>query len=198
MHLPMLSEFNLEHDLKHRIRDMRFFEASFRRNVTLTLGQLGLRSKTDQARLRSSFLAWLEDFQSNRHFAEIDRRDFICFSAGRMLAELLRHDPLTLVAGLPAEPSTVEHWPTGSAYVSYCLGVALSVMAQELPSTPDLSDRVTDPRIWHSFRENVHDNPDLAIPFLDLLLGQSPNWIEPRLADKRPAMLAQSARALSH
>ena len=195
MHLPIMTEFNRERDLRHRIRDMRFFEASFRRNVTLTLADHGLRTKTDQARLRSSFLAWLESFHSTRPYADIDRRDFICFSAGRMLAELVRHDPLSLAKG---KDQATELWPVSAAYVSYCLGVALSVMEQEFHSATELSDLAKDARIWQSFQENVSDNPDLAIPFLDLLLGQSPNWTEPALANQRPAMKAKTALALTH
>ena len=195
MQLPIMSEFNRERDLRHRIRDMRFFEASFRRNVTLTLAEHGLRTKMDQARLRSCFLAWLENFHSTRPYADIDRRDFICFSAGRMLAELVRHDPLSLAKGTD---HTAEIWPVSAAYVSYCLGVALSVMEQEFHSAPELSDLAKDARIWQSFQENVGDNPDFAIPFLDVLLGQSPNWTEPALADQRPAMKLKGARVLTH
>ena len=195
MHLPIMTEFNRERDLRHRIRDMRFFEASFRRNVTLTLADHGRRTKTDQARLRSSFLAWLETFHATRPYADLDRRDFICFSAGQMLAELVRHDPLSLAKG---NDETTDIWPVGMAYVSYCLGVALSVMEQEFQLATELSSSANDARIWQSFRENVSENPDLAIPFIDLLLGQSPNWTEPALADQRPAMKAKAALALAH
>ena len=195
MHLPIMTDFNRERDLRHRIRDMRFFEASFRRNVTLTLADHGLRTKTDQARLRSSFLAWLETFHSTRPYADLDRRDFICFSAGQMLAELVRHNPLSLAKGCD---QTAEIWPVGAAYVSYCLGVALSVLEQEFQSTTELSHQVKDARIWQSFLENVGNNPDLAIPFLDLLLGQTPNWTEPALANQRPSMKTKAALALAH
>ena len=198
MRLPMVAELNGESDLRHRIRDLRFFEESFRKNVQLSLPEGAKRSKTDQARLRSSFLAWLESFQSTRHLAEIDRKDFICFSAGSMLAELFRHAPLSVASeqGQTENPATV--WPEGSAYVSYCLGVAITVLEQEFHLTAEIPESANDPRIWQSFKENVRENPDLAIPFLDMLLGQSPNWNEPDIAEKRPAVEQKSTRALGN
>ena len=197
MRLPMVAELNGESDLRHRIRDLRFFEESFRKNVQLTFPEGAMRSKTDQARLRSSFLAWLESFQANRHLASIDRKDFICFSAGSMLAELFRHDPLSVSSETQSSESATTIWPEGSAYVSYCLGVALTVLEQEFQLSAEIPEYANDPRIWQSFKENVQDNPDLAIPFLDMLLGQSPNWNEPSTAENRPAVKAKSTRALS-
>lgn len=198
MRVPKIPELNRESDLRHRIRDLRFFEESFRRNVTLTLAGESLTSKTDQARLRSSFLAWLETFHETRHLADIDRRDFICFSAGRMLAELVRYDPLSVAASKSGEKDGSGDWPVGAAYVSYCLGVAMSVMEQEFNFSSPLPDLANDPRVWQSFQENVRDNPDLAIPFLDLLLGQAPNWSEPSLAEQRPAVKAKTNLAIEN
>lgn len=197
MRLPMVEALHGESDLRHRIRDLRFFEDSFRKNLLMTLPEGAFRSKTDQARLRSSFLAWLETFQSNRHLAKIDRKDFICFSAGSMLAELFRHEPVTVEnkGSGPDDPASV--WPEGSAYVGYCLSVAISVIEQEFHLTADLPEAANDPRIWQSFKENVRNDPDLAIPFLDMLLGQTPNWSEPKLAEKRLAVQEQASAPLA-
>jgi hypothetical protein len=192
----MLSEFNVERDLKHRIRDIRFFETTFRRNAHLMLRDKGKRPTIDQPLLRSTFLAWLENFQAKRHFAEIDRRDFICFSAGQMLAELLRHGPIAVIGADVADDESSHHWPVGSTYVSYCLGVALSVLEQEFKMPPVVSHFGNDMRLWQSFRENAVDNPDFAIPFLDLLFGQKPNWKEPTLGERRAAILARTRGAL--
>jgi hypothetical protein len=197
MRLPMVTELNGQSDMRHRIRDLRFFEESFRKNVQLTLPEGAARSKTDQARLRASFLAWLESFQATRHLATIDRKDYICFAAGSMLAELFRHDPLSLASEQEQAEDVTSAWPKGSAYVSYCLGVALTVLEQEFHLTAEIPESANDPRIWQSFKENVQENPDLAIPFLDMLLGQSPNWTEPNRAEKRPAVTQKSTRAIS-
>lgn len=188
MKLPLVSELHGQTDLRHRMRDLRFFETTFRRNATLTLSRTGLRAKTDQGRLRSCFLAWLEAFYATHPFAAIDRFDFICFSAGGMLAQLLRYDPLTVIGVGTSTDEPRDLWPAGSAYVSYCLGITLTVIEQEGQRLPPLSDHTDDPRLWHSFKENARDNPDFAIPFIDLLMGQTPNWTEPTLPDQRPAM----------
>ena len=196
MQLPMLSEFNIERDLKHRIRDIRFFETTFRRNTHLMLRNNGRQPIINETLLRSTFLMWLEDFQAKRQFAEIDRRDFICFSAGKMLAELLRFEPISILPTSIGSSAIETHWPVGSAYVSYCLGLALSVLEQELHMPTIVSEYANDARFWQSFRENTADNPDFAIPFLDLLLGQTPNWTEPRLGEQRPAIKARTNTSL--
>lgn len=188
MRLPLVSELQHHANLRHRMRDLRFFETSFRRNIALTLADTGMRAKTDPSRLRSSFLAWLEAFHATQSFAAIDRFDFICLSAGRMLAELLRHNPLTVIGEAANKDAPGDLWPEGSAYIGYCLGVALTVIEQEGYRRPPFHDHTKDPRLWHSFNENARDNPDFAIPFIDLLLGQTPNWTEPTLPNERPAM----------
>ena len=72
------------------------------------------------------------------------------------------------------------------------------MLEQEFHLTAEIPESANDPRIWQSFKENVRENPDLAIPFLDMLLGQSPNWNEPAIAEKRPAVEQKSTRALGN
>jgi hypothetical protein len=93
-----------------------------------------------------------------------------------------------------ADPD-IAAWPEGSAYASYCLGVALSVLDQDFNGAPPLSNASTDRRLWQSVRENIKDNPDYAIPFFDLMIGQIPNWQSPSLPDRRPAVLAKQIAA---
>ncbi len=195
MRLPILKELSRETDVRHRVRELRFFETSFRRNLALTLGENGIVSRTDQSKLHAAFLAWVDDFHLHRDVAPADRRDFVCYAAGRMLAELFRHAPLS-VSYIPADADPdLAAWPEGSAYASYCLSVALSVLDQDFDGAPTLSKASTDRRLWQSLRENVKNNPDYAIPFFDLLIGQTPNWQTPSLPDRRPAVLAKQIAA---
>jgi hypothetical protein len=195
MRLPILPELAREQDVRHRVRELRFFEASFRRNLALRLEDTGITSRTDRAKLHAAFLAWVDNFHVTREIAETDRRDFVCYAAGRMLADLFRHSPLSLSNVNDTVDPDLAAWPEGSIYASYCLGVALSVLKQDFDGAPSLSDASTDRRVWESIRENIRDNPDYASPFLDLLIGQTPNWTDPSLPERRPAVRAKQAMA---
>ena len=54
-----------------------------------------------------------------------------------------------------------------------------------------------DLRTWWSYRENVGEDPALAIAFLDMFIGSEPNWVMPDSAASRSAMKrAQAAKIL--
>ena len=195
MDLPILPELTREDDVRHRVRELHFFETSFRRNLALRLENTGMTSRTDRAKLHAAFLAWVDNFHVTREIAEADRRDFVCYAAGRMLAELFRHEPLMISTGAHGDDPILAEWPEGSIYASYCLGVALSVLKQDFDGAPPLTEASRDRRVWQSIRENIRDNPDYAIPFLDLLIGQTPNWTDPSLPERRPAVRAKQAMA---
>lgn len=191
MRLSLFPDWAQEDNISHRVRELRFFESTFKQAVVHQLGDHGIASRTDLQKLHGAFLAWVDNFHVTREIADADRRDFVCYAAGRMLAELFRHAPVTITA-LPKtiDPDLAE-WPEGALYSSYCLGVALSVLAQEFSEAPDVTRAVDDRRVWQSMRENITDNPDYAIPFLDLLIGQTPNWSHPSLPERRPAVKAK-------
>ena len=116
MHLPILPELTRERDIRHRVRELRFFEASFRRNLALRLENTGITSRTDRTKLHAAFLAWVDNFHVTREIAETDRRDFVCYAAGRMLAELFRHAPLSLSNVSDTGDADLVAWPEGSIY----------------------------------------------------------------------------------
>ena len=166
MDLPILPELTREDDLRHRVREIRFFESSFRRNLALRLENTGMTSHTDRAKLHAAFLGWVDNFHGTRDIAEKDRRDFVCYASGRMLAELFRHEPLTISNSDYKDDPILAEWPEGSIYASYCLGVALSVLKQDFDGAPHLTEASRDRRVWHSIRENIRDNPIMRFRFL--------------------------------
>jgi hypothetical protein len=62
---------------------------------------------------------------------------------------------------------------------AFCLGVCSEVLKQEFRSGIDLDPSFWDRRAWWSFRENVREDPSLAIGFFDLFAGIEPNWTSP-------------------
>ena len=195
MELPLATDLAGEPDLSHRVRDLHFFEESFLGNARRALPDGRYRVMTDGKKLRACFFSWLEAFHAGKHLAQVDRRDYVVYAAGRMFAELVRHDPVTVTRLTPHDADDV--WPEGAIYASYCLSIALAVLEQDFETPVMLSTAAKDPRFWQSFRDNARDNPDFAIPFLDTLLGEAPNWREPAEPEKRAAMAAKAPTRLT-
>jgi len=98
-----------------------------------------------------------------------------------MLKELIVKKPLEIIDMPKATDRDLPEyfWPEGFVYVSYCLNVRQSVLRQDFDTEPEPAPQFTDIRTWWSFKENVTEIPDYAIPFLDLFAGQEPNWTFP-------------------
>ncbi|MEH0072795.1 hypothetical protein V6L77_25290 [Pannonibacter sp. Pt2-lr] len=60
--------------------------------------------------------------------------------------------------------------------MTYCLAVRAAVLAQEFHTEPHEVPELSDLRTWWSFRENILEDPDLAISFLELFSGEQPHW----------------------
>ncbi len=185
-----------EPDVRHRIRQLRWFKTSFRHDARLIAQRYGLSVEIDDRALTEAFLNWAEAFETQKGYAALDRRDFAIFAAGLLLRELLSAHPVSIGAmpdgseaqSLPdASGPIARGWPEGFIYTNYCLCVVGAVLEQEGMSLtlPALAD---DLRTWLSYRENVAEDPSQAIAFLDLFTGNEPNWWMPDSVLSRAAM----------
>jgi hypothetical protein len=185
-------------DLRHRVRQLRWFKTSFRQHARMLGQRYGLAVEIDDGRLTGAFLNWAERFMADRTYAQLDRRDFVTFAAGLLLRELLQIHPVRVrpatdarAGAAPEVPNTtwpIAHaWPEGFICTNYCLCILAAVLEQEgTPITlPALAD---DLRTWWSYRENVGEDPALAIAFLDMFIGSEPNWVMPDVVASRSAM----------
>lgn len=183
-------------DVRHRVRQLRWFKTSFRQHAKLLAQHYGLSVTVDDTRLTEAFLNWAERFSLDRSYADLDRRDFVVFTAGLLLRELLQLHPLS-ISPVSAERSPavrndvdwkiVHEWPEGFMATNYCLCVLSAVLEQEgmALTLPDLAN---DLRTWWSYRENVVEDPARAIAFLDLFIGNEPNWFMPDSVASRAAI----------
>ena len=197
MDLALKTEIAAEPDLRHRIRQLRWFKTSFRHDARLISERYGIAIEIDERRLTGAFLDWAEAFAAEKDNARLDRRDFVIFAAGMLLRELLRAKPVTVSAldpsaKLPTMPQDASapiarFWPEGFVYTNYCLCMLSAVLDQEgmTLSIPALAD---DLRVWWSYRENAGEDPSQAIAFLDLFTGNEPNWWTPDALLSRAAM----------
>lgn len=191
---PFLMDFSQEPDLRHRVRRMRTFEDLFARNLDQMNTLRGTAMTCDGTKLRAAFLTWLDNFGQTRPFAALNRRDFVFYSAGRMFAELIRHQVVTADEGHRQSLDPALIWPEGYVYANFCMGIALNVLAQDGEDAEQEFAILRDQRAWQSFRENARDNPDIAVAFFDLMLAQIPNWRIPQLVEHRHGMQRRRRR----
>jgi hypothetical protein len=203
MELDLTSELTAVPDLRHQIRHLRWFKSSFRRDAELIAKHHGVVLEIDDRRLTEAFLNWIDAFNRQKTYAALDRRDFTLFAAGLLLREFIKARPVKARArqsaateapareGAAAQDdrgSIVSFWPEGFLYTSYCLSVLSAVVQQEFGETLSLAEGADDLRVWWSFRENVREDPSLAIAFFDQFVGGEPNWWVPDSLESRAAM----------
>ena len=100
-----------------------------------------------------------------------------------MLQTLIKHKPVSLVKRPEGadESRPAYFWPEGYLYVAFCLNMRGLVLATDFHFVQHPGDALNEPRIWWSFRENVQEDPALAIAFFDLFAGGEPEWTMPGL-----------------
>jgi hypothetical protein len=190
-------------DLRHRVRRLGWFRESFEKVAGELNARHGCVFLLDDRRLAAAFLDWAEAFAREHGNSKIDRHDFVVYSGGLMLKQLLRAAPATArkrrepTQLIPPDPLTeVEaFWPEGFLYVHYCLTVVGAILKNDFDETVVLAPCFEDLRVWQSFRENVKEDPSLAVPFFDLFLGRSPNWTSPDSVLNRRVMREAEALA---
>ena len=183
-------------DVRHRVRQLRWFKTSFRQHARLLGQHYGLTVAIDDPRLTEAFLNWAERFSADRSYAELDRRDFVVFTAGLLLRELLQLHPITVTSVAGERAPTVRNdvdwkivhdWPEGFIATNYCLCVLSAVLEQDgmALTLPDLAN---DLRTWWSYRENVGEDPARALAFLALFTGNAPHRFKPDSVGSRAAV----------
>ena len=184
---PLKDEIATLPDLAHEARRFRTILKSFERNLDLLFRDSSIAANVDHAALATAFANWRQRFDSTKHLADINRQDFVIYSAGLMLKELLAAAPLhltrreTTTGKLPEALADhpLNSWPEGYAYTSFCLSVAGAILQDMGEAEPDAAKVSDDPKFWLSFRENVAENPAAAVAFFDLVCGKQPNWDAP-------------------
>ena len=76
-------------------------------------------------------------------------------------------------------------WNIGYLYVGFCLNVRGLVLNSDYHREQHPNEVLHELRTWWSFRENVGEDPSLAIPYLDLFCGEEPHWKFPALFHAR-------------
>jgi hypothetical protein len=197
MHVDLVNRTGIEQapDLVHRVRALSYFK----RHVTLGVAEIarhhGLVARFDDSLAAKVFVRWIEALVAQKAYSEIDRRDYIAFGAGMLLRTLIELQPIHVSLQRPRkEDESAGPWPAGILATAYCVSVLDAVLAQEGFDSVRLTPAAEDAAIWQSFRENVTEDPRLAIPYFDLFIGNEPNWIQPTWARARFAQQSAADR----
>ncbi len=187
-------------ELRVRLRKLRWFVSAFKVHTSLVEQEIQQQFIIDEDRLNHVFFSWVGTVDTNREGADIDLKDFIIYAAGLALASLIRHSPArvhtdstTPIKYQPiANPKTIhEVWPEGYLYANFCYSVIAALEEQEFGRViSHLHDDAKTTIFWGSFWENSTERSQLALPFLDKMLGKQPNWDLPMVMLERPAMQA--------
>ena len=167
--------------LRIAVRRMRWFKAAFQKYVDAAAVQLGCQFEIDQSKLADNFVRWLRAVEAQKPADKAARREYFEFAAGLMLRELTAAMPLTLLSPptKAAPDSAAAFWPEGYVSTLFCLTIHAAAMEQEYRSSPDTSPAISDLRHWWSFRENIAEDASFSVGFLQMLLGNQPDWVMP-------------------
>lgn len=165
------------------LQRLRWFRSTFKEQTEAIEAGTDIQFNINSEILAECFVEWIRTFKDMKPTQSNQRLAYVGFAAGQMLKQLIVKKPLCVVS-MPdtADASLPEYfWPEGFVYVAYCLNVRQAVLCHDfgvhIHESPSLDKLGT----WWSFKENVHENANYAISFLDLFAGEQPNWIAPGL-----------------
>lgn len=173
--------------IRRAARRLRWFKEIFHRQMQVLEEQTGIAFEVDENELRVLFLRWLEAFEAQKPQDDSSKEDYVSFASGLMLRELVESKPLK-VTSLPQghdKSNPAFFWPEGYMYVVLCLNIRSAVMEQEFDAERHISPEMEDLRTWWSFKENIAEDPNLAIGFFDLFSGTDPSWETPSIFSAR-------------
>jgi hypothetical protein len=156
------------------------------------VSRYGVRLEIDDRNFTSAFFVWIDVLLSNQDYRHWNEPDYFQFSFGALLRELLHkravQSPMEAPALYSASPdNTPTWWPTGYMLTHFCFELLKQTLRQECGMEAKLDDAASQPALWKSFRENLLEEPGLAIAYFDKFSGLEPNWREPSMVVNRPA-----------
>lgn len=165
---------------------MRWFVEAFEAQVAETSRTTETIFEIDQIALAEVFADWIKSFEYQKPPNDDDNTAYVGFAAGLMLKSLILASPVMVISNpADADKATPAYfWPEGHLYVQFCLNVRALVLEKDFNTKQRSGEALGEISTWWSFRENVSEDPSYAISFLDLFVGQSPEWVAPQFFRK--------------
>ena len=159
-------------------RRLRWFIKAFADQVADVTQRTGVEFCVDNACLRQVFLKWVSRFEHQKPHIDPIAQFYITYPAAIMLQELILKNPLK-AHSLPEEADRNQpayFWPEGYTYVLLCMSVRSAVIEELLDVKTDGGASFNNINTWHSFKENVHEDPSTTIGFFQLFVDEEPQW----------------------
>ncbi|MDR6423116.1 hypothetical protein J2801_005418 [Paraburkholderia phenoliruptrix] len=145
----------------------------------------------DERALTSAFFIWAQTVENHRHYLQQNAPDYFQFLVGCLLAELLKAHAVSVVSCLDDEASgtrgnsIARWWPVGFVLTTFLIELVRKVISQECGRIVGPSAKLTNIKVWQSFRENLVEEPSIAIAYFDDFMGLVPNWRNPSSVNQR-------------
>ncbi|MFB9122002.1 hypothetical protein E2553_38740 [Paraburkholderia dipogonis] len=153
----------------------------------------GVSVETDDRALASAFFIWAQTIENHRHYLQQNAPDYFQFLVGRLLAELLKAHAVNAVPRVddvasPTEDNSIaKWWPTGFILTIFLIELVRKVILQECDRIVCPSDKLANIKVWQSFRENLLEEPSIAVAYFDDFMRIVPNWRNPSAVCERNA-----------
>jgi hypothetical protein len=161
--------------------------------------ETGISFDIKERALTTAFFDWVQVVGSQAAEPRRNTPDYFQFLIGSLLARLLAAHAVEAVPGIEeatarkSENAIAKWWPAGFALTTFCVGLVRKIVAQECDQIVTTSEKFGDIKMWQSFRENLVEEPSIAIAYFDVFMGLSPNWHNPSFFRERAAGRRQSA-----
>ena len=153
----------------------------------------------DDRNFTTAFFAWIDVVERNADYRHQNEQDYFQFVFGVLLRDLLREKAIHLKKDAstqlrPSPGNIADWWPTGYVLTHFCIGTLKATIREQCAVEVQPCDAISQPAVWQSFRENMIEEPGLAIAFFDKFMGLAPNWREPTQIKNRPAAARHPAK----
>lgn len=156
------------------VRQMRWFERSFRARIAATSAQIGVDFQLSDRLLADTFLSWHRAFDSQKPASRMVRRSYVGFAAGMMFHELLRKKPVSVHQitdrSDPSTPALLH--PEEYLYATYCHTIRQAILGQDFWLDTRKPDRLNDPDLWQEFTSTIAADRTAAIGFLERIANE--------------------------
>jgi hypothetical protein len=182
-----------EQPLHKSAQRLRWFVSAFQTQTRETEAQTGNRFALNTPAMTEAFADWIRAFDAQKPQHDQDKPAYVGFAAGLMLRSLIRSNPAQVISLKPGADTATPayYWPEGYLYVTFCLNVRGMILEQEFDAKQHPNAALDELRTWWSFRENAREDASMAIAYLDLFAGQTPEWSMPDLFRATPSDAAQ-------
>ncbi len=162
------------------LQRLRWFRSTFEEQIEAIETRTQIQFKLDPEILTECFVEWIRTIEYMKPSQSKQRIAYVGFASGQMLKHLIVKKPVSIISmPIATDMSLPEYfWPEGFVYVAYCLNVRQAILHNDFGVQITQSPALDKVETWWSFKENVHENWNYAISFLDLFAGEQPNWFE--------------------